>query len=625
MTFGKIFLTITIYSLSYSAFALGQFNGSPGRDGQDGENGTDGRSSISQYSSADNGSNGKNASQSTPGSNGKDISLKISIINNKIVLSGSYTGTYDLTKKIIIDTRGGNGGNGGNGGDGGKGGDGKDGVNADTYSDPTNGSDGGNGGNGGIATDGSNGGDAGNITVEVNPEDAYILQRFEFHHSGGIGGRAGTSGSAGSGGEGGKKGDSSYYDFSDSEHKSKGYSLLGREGSQGRAGEPGRSGRNGKDGKLLIISNNVKYTSGPKLQIVKIEMEEAANDIDKDGVKTPNEIMSVKSVTLKNSGSMPLKLSGDNAAVFSSSMTNSIKLAENLELKANESVRIVLPKDTNFKLPDAQVDKAPVNVEWAALITSGDLEIAKSSGIIQMKSTGTLSIENDVMLTEKDSSGKVTIKVSNESYKDRTDFYVRVKKKNGKLGAFLISEDSQTNINTHEPFCDKSVPLGPMQTSALEMIFNVNKAAEILTRDDFEVELVQKLSDGTEKIISTNQFSVNYALSNEFTMNLDNDVKKLKAVCVYEDGDKHKINRLIVRKKPGSNTFQFQYEKDGLLWNYMSSEISVRANNPALRPFIIKLSQGAELSKKELSEIFDRIIIPANNSSNKDWAIKDCY
>lgn len=307
-------------------------SGSPGTSGSNGTHGSGG--SYGGYR----GENGRPGGNGTPGSNAGYIDVHVLGGGRGVVRvrgkvqkpGGVVTPVEQSASGVILRANGGNGGNGGRGGDGGTGGPGTTGSDATRYFSGENGGNGGQGGDAGPGGHGRNGGDGGRITVRVNATDTHWLMRVRGEATRGGHGVGGSAGSPGSGGTGGQGGSSMSWTeeipytetetFTNpdgttgtrtvtryrTEHHSKSGGSNGSSGSSGHSASNGENGKPGKDGEFVIV---VTYDGGETrtyrqrydLQLAGFEIQ----DDNQDGVFEPGEVVTVRKVTVKNTGGMP--------------------------------------------------------------------------------------------------------------------------------------------------------------------------------------------------------------------------------------------------------------------------------------------------------------------------------
>ena len=303
--------------------------GVSGTDGVGGANGEHGQVGISfeHAIGADGGSGtsgfpgteGQTGSGGTTGVNGSDLTLSLSGNSTKLEVSDcnmcitAKLGGDCCEDVLLVDCHGGDGGDGGVGGEGGCGGDGGDGGDGGRDGDGGHGGDGGMGGNGG---NGGTGGDAGSGgTCVIQSVDPCLLMLIESNCEAGKAGKGGTRGKGGEGGRrgfGGEAGTSQ--DPTGSPQLPRSATVVGLRGKPGMPGFYGEDGKPGDDGKeanhggilWVIKSSNgdilhqaeSRYTA----EITTLTITPGVND----GIYEPNQRISIKDITVLNSGGLPL-------------------------------------------------------------------------------------------------------------------------------------------------------------------------------------------------------------------------------------------------------------------------------------------------------------------------------
>ena len=335
-------------------FACGK-NGQHGANGYTGQRGMDGHHGTSRHGSGMSGGRGGDGSAGGPGSDGlrgadategSDVIVKIQGSPNDLLVTGTTSfvaqlGGPQAEEILLVTCRGGDGGNGGRGGDGGvggsggKGGNGARGRNGNSSSygpggDGGPGGNGGNGGNGGPGGPAGRGGDGGHTgfggkcVIEATDPRLLVLVEADctagnkgIHGDGGIGGVGGQGGPGGRGGPGGSGGSGGRRQNSDGSitYFSGGSSgISGSGGWQGHSGAKGLNGLNGIDGNpahnggiLWCVSSEdggMMYQS-PTRYDAEVTQLKVVSAID-DGIFEPNERILVSSVSVINSGGLPL-------------------------------------------------------------------------------------------------------------------------------------------------------------------------------------------------------------------------------------------------------------------------------------------------------------------------------
>ena len=347
-------------------------NGNPGNTGLTGQQGISGKNggllnlNLSKH--------GKHGQDGGPGGDGivgfrgvdgtdaSDMIISIAGDGNELLVSGYCTTTVKLGGKkgeqiLFINCRGGDGGNGGRGGNGGEGGNGGNGGNGSNGSNAyAAGADGGDGGNGGDGGDGGKGGDGGNggnggnagcggrCVIQTNEPTLLMLVEADCMSgtpgkgaNGGKGGVGGTGGNGGNGGRGGSGGPSSTYTRIEGGYEVTHSTPSGRNGSPGYGGNCGRRGHNGMDGQpgqdgapakhggILWVLFSKENGSVLQEASTRYDAEVTGFNIKSaiihDGIFEPNEQIVISSLSIINSGGLPLP---EGASAFFPS-TKSVK------------------------------------------------------------------------------------------------------------------------------------------------------------------------------------------------------------------------------------------------------------------------------------------------------------
>ena len=252
----------------------------------------------------------------TAGTSGRDLTISLSGNSTKLDCNMNIIAKLggDCCEDVLLfDCRGGDGGDGGVGGEGGCGGNGGDGGKGGRDGDGGHGGDGGMGGNGGNGGRGGNAGCGG--TCVIQSVDPCLLMLVEANceagnaGKGGAGGKGGEGGRRGFGGEGGTS-----QDPTGSPSLPRSVAVVGLRGKPGMPGYHGEDGKPGEDGMqadhggILWV---IKSSNGDILhqaesryaaEITTLTVTPGVND----GIYEPNQRISVKDVTVLNTGGLPL-------------------------------------------------------------------------------------------------------------------------------------------------------------------------------------------------------------------------------------------------------------------------------------------------------------------------------
>jgi|GEM_PF-4180851 len=303
--------------------------------GEHGKDGKDGTSYSRRAGTGVRGQNGGNATEATPGqAAGEVLDLEIKsstddtfTVDVRAITPGRKEFTFNSqpkafngTPQVSIVTIGGNGGHGARGGNGQQGGKGADGADATRFSSGTNGDDGARGGDGGYGTSGKDPGLGGNAKISVPVKQLELLTLIESQTFAGKIGKPGQHGNAGAGGPGGAGGSSYSWTESHTRTNSKGESESyttyhsnpgGSSGSTGPSGSkptaPLHRGQIAEDGRVRfeVFDEAGQRTSYEERYFLTLESYDVVSE-NKDGIIEPGEKVTVRSLTVKNTGKMPL-------------------------------------------------------------------------------------------------------------------------------------------------------------------------------------------------------------------------------------------------------------------------------------------------------------------------------
>ncbi|MDZ4081602.1 MAG: hypothetical protein U1E10_01580, partial [Bdellovibrionales bacterium] len=378
----RLFLLVPFFAQSFAGYSsYAATYDSSGREGSDGSRET---------------WHGRSATASSPGEDGRDISLSLTDLDRggkaimQIVGTVGNRGVQDgveISPNVSLHLRanGGRGGNGGRGADGRDGSDGSSGSSASQYSHATNGGAGEDGGDGGDGTRGSNGGNGGKITVKLAAEDLHLSMLVGFEVEGGKGGDPGYNGRAGEGGDGGRGGSGASWTektgtqtcaadrfvdngngsssvvkgdcTDDTRSVSRPGASNGPDGSDGRAGRGNISGgtSGGRGSYQFVVSGpggTTIYKNAIDLRLSSFSFRES----NANGIFEPGEVIEVTDLVVQNQSDMPW-VPGKAKALLSLGSGNWIT-AEPIEIEipaVNGRTSTTLGKTFRFRIRDTQL------------------------------------------------------------------------------------------------------------------------------------------------------------------------------------------------------------------------------------------------------------------------------
>jgi hypothetical protein len=439
-----IFLAITLPAAAAQAQAQAgnlkyDVSGQPGARGEAGQAGGSGAgyfrscSGYSRHSPSDsrNGSHGRDGGDGgtagsidvtigfVEGTDGKEVYIRgQKLVGSRLEQINDRVPTSSL-RSLSFVANGGSGGSGGKGGDGGQGARGCDGSDGRSlfFSHNLNGENGGHGedgGNGGDGGRGGRGGDAGSIKVTLAPGAELLAPLVAVEARPGQGGPSGREGMGGSGGRGGRGGSGSCEDGSSSwgwdKTDQEGRTIrCGRSGNSGQAGRSGKQGRtmaSGSAGKAVqssfVYSNGAPVTGRYRLQVAGLSYGQEIPD----GVVEPKEELSLKAVTLRNTGNAPVP-----PAQYTVTLPGGLSLQLNQKrLDPGQTVQIPLETPLSLSAPAAGQVSVPATITLDHVRSGID-----SLPEIPVLQPVTLVQSSDLNLTSLSRDGELQFTVRNQS------------------------------------------------------------------------------------------------------------------------------------------------------------------------------------------------------------------